>query len=65
MGNIRRAAVTGLFAISLALLSAAAAAAPNGSAYRADRPVQAERFAVETRREQEGDRVEGDTTPEA
>ena len=57
MRHIRRAAVTGLFAIWLAPLSASAEA-PNGASYRADRAMQAERSAVEARREQDGDRSE-------
>jgi hypothetical protein len=59
MRNIRRAAVTGLFAIWLAPLSASVEA-PNGTAFRADRPSQAERAAVEPRRDQEDPRAEGD-----
>ncbi|GGJ26323.1 hypothetical protein [Neoroseomonas lacus] len=61
MRHIRRAAVTGLFAIWLAPLSAVAEA-PNGPAYRADRPMQAERAAVENRRDQDDDHA--DTAPE-
>lgn len=64
MRHIRRAAVTGLFAIWLAPLSAVAEA-PNGPAYRADRPAQAERAAVEPRRDQDEDRVEAKAEPEA
>lgn len=64
MRHIRRAAVTGLFAIWLAPLSAVAEA-PNGPAYRADRPAQAERAAVEPRRDQDEDRVEARAEPEA
>ncbi len=55
MRHIRRAAVTGLFAIWLAPLSAVAEA-PSGPAFRADRPAQAERAAAETGRDQEDDR---------
>lgn len=64
MRHIRRAAVTGLFAIWLAPLSAAAEA-PNGSSYRADRAVQAERSTAESRRELEDERLEAETAPEA
>jgi hypothetical protein len=64
MRHIRRAAVTGLFAIWLAPLSAVAEA-PNGPAYRADRPMQAERAAVEPRRDQDEDRAEAQAEPEA
>jgi hypothetical protein len=64
MRHIRRAAVTGLFAIWLAPLSAVAEA-PNRPAYRADRPMQAERAAVELGREQDEDRAEAKAEPEA
>ena len=64
MRNIRRAAVTGLFAIWLAPLSAVAEA-PNGSAYRADRPMQAERAAVSATRERDDDYTEAKAEPEA
>lgn len=64
MRHIRRAAVTGLFAIWLAPLSAVAEA-PNGPAYRADRPMQAERAAVDNRRDQDDDHGEVSAEPEA
>jgi hypothetical protein len=49
MGTIRRAAVTGLFAMWLAPLPAPAEAA-GGASCGNDRPPRAERGAVETRR---------------
>jgi hypothetical protein len=55
MRTIRRAAVTGLFAIWLAPLSAAAEA-PSGPCCRGDRPVRAEAVATPGRDEQEQDR---------
>ncbi|MEO3471136.1 hypothetical protein AAFN86_04650 [Roseomonas sp. CAU 1739] len=63
MRHIRRAAVTGLFAIWLAPLSATAEA-PNGPSYRADRPMMAGQNAIESRREQDDDRPEADLPPE-
>jgi hypothetical protein len=57
MRTIRRAAVTGLFAIWLAPLSAAAEA-PNGPCCRGDRPVRAEAVATPGRDEQEQEREE-------
>ena len=64
MRHIRRAAVTGLFAIWLAPLSATAEA-PNDRSFRSDRAMQAERSAVDTRREQDEDRSEAEAKPEA
>ncbi|BDG70086.1 hypothetical protein [Roseomonas fluvialis] len=52
MRNIRRAAVTGLFAIWLAPLSAVAEA-PGGPCCRGDRPVRAEAAVTPSRDEQE------------
>jgi hypothetical protein len=65
MRNIRRAAVTGLFAIWLAPLSATAATS-GGPSFRADRPVQAER-AAEMRRDREEDQEtqRGEAGPDA
>ncbi|CAH0191975.1 hypothetical protein [Roseomonas sp. CECT 9278] len=54
MRTIRRAAVTGLFAIWLAPLSAAAEA-PNGPCCRGDRPARAEAPAMPGRDEQESE----------
>lgn len=56
MRDIRRAAVTGLFALWLAPLSASAAA-PNNPGLRADRTVQTEQRLAEARQddEEEGD----------
>lgn len=54
MRTIRRAAVTGLFAIWLAPLSAAAEA-PSGACCRGDRPVRAEAVAMTGRDEQESE----------
>ena len=64
MRHIRRAAVTGLFAIWLAPLSASAEA-PNGASYRADRAMQAQGSAVEARRQQGDDRSEAEAASEA
>lgn len=64
MRHIRRAAVTGLFAIWLAPLSAGAEA-PNGAACCAGQRLQSERLAVEARREQDDDRAEDEATPPA
>lgn len=61
MRNIRRAAVTGLFALWLAPLSAAAEA-PSGAALRADRPAQAERAVVDSRRKQDDQWSEDETS---
>jgi len=55
MRQIRRAAVTGLFAIWLAPLSAVAEA-PNGPGCRSDRPAQAEAAVAPGRDEQEEER---------
>ena len=52
MRSIHRAAVTGLFAIWLAPLSANAEVAV-GRAFRTDRSIQADRAATEARRQQE------------
>lgn len=54
MRHIRRAAVTGLFAIWLAPLSAAAEA-PSGSGLRSDRGVQVAPVRTESRRSVEED----------
>lgn len=54
MRQIRRAAVTGLFAIWLAPLSAAAEA-PSGACCRGDRPVRAEAAVAAGREEREED----------
>ncbi len=62
MRTIRRAAVTGLFAIWLAPLSAVAEA-PNGPCCRGDRPVRAEALATPGRDEQEQEREERVHTP--
>jgi hypothetical protein len=54
MRNIRRAAVTGLFAIWLAPLSAVAEA-PGGACCRGDRPVRAEAAVSPGRDEQDNE----------
>jgi len=54
MRDIRRAAVTGLFALWLAPLSASAEA-PNNPTLRAERPVQAAQQLPEARQEDEDD----------
>ena len=64
MRHIRRAAVTGLFAIWLAPLSAVTEA-PAGVAYRTDRPVHAERAATALRRDPEEGPAGMDAAPEA
>jgi hypothetical protein len=62
MRTIRRAAVTGLFAIWLAPLSAAAEA-PSGPCCRGDRPVRAEAVATPGRDEQQQEREERADAP--
>ena len=64
MRNIRRAAVTGLFAIWLAPLSAMADA-PKGAGASAERGVQSERTIAESRREQDDERRGEEAAPEA
>jgi hypothetical protein len=59
MRNIRRAAVTGLFAIWLAPLSAVAEA-PGGACCRGDRPVRAEAAVTPSREERDGEATEAD-----
>ncbi len=60
MRHIQRAAVTGLFALWLAPLSAAAEA-PGNPSFRADRSVQAERPSVESRKGEDDDSGEPET----
>jgi hypothetical protein len=62
MRQIRRAAVTGLFAIWLAPLSAGAET-PNGPCCRGDRPVRAEAAVAPSRDEQEEDREARGSAP--
>lgn len=57
MRNIRRAAVTGLFAIWLAPLSAVAET-PGGACCRGDRPVRAEGAVTPGRDERDGEAAE-------
>lgn len=64
MRHIRRAAVTGLFAIWLAPLSAMAEA-PKGAACCTGQGLQAERLSVEARREQDDDRAGDEATTRA
>jgi hypothetical protein len=58
MRNIRRAAVTGLFAIWLAPLSAVAEA-PGGACCRGDRPLRAEAAVTPGRDEQDTEEEDG------
>jgi hypothetical protein len=62
MHTIRRAAVTGLFAIWLAPLSAVAEA-PNGPCCRGDRPIRSEAVANPGRDEQEQEASQGHRAP--